>query len=72
MKDFGGRKTEFGIEFFDFDTLGVAPNNPKPNNFRSELAVIVSKNFKTLWENIIQNKTALPIVFILHEGRIII
>lgn len=63
------KKAEFRIKFFDLDSLDQVPNNPKPNHFRSEFAATVSTNLKTLWKNIVQSKTTLPIAFILHEGE---
>ena len=60
-------KTEFGIAFFDFDSLDQLPINPKPNHFRLESNATVSKNVKALWGNIVQNKTALQIALILNE-----
>ena len=62
-------KTEFSITFFDFDSLDQLPINPKPNHFRLESNVTVSTNLKALWENIVRNKTALSIAFILHDGE---
>ena len=38
-KGFWWKKVEFGIEFFNFDSLDQVPNNPKPNHFRSESVV---------------------------------
>ena len=67
MKKFGGKKTEFALEFVDFDSLEQVANNFKPNYCRSESAATVSSNPKILWKNIVQNKTALPTEFISHE-----
>ena len=48
MKEFVGKKTKSGIEFFDFDNLNHIPNNLKTNHFRLKSAATVSTNLKTL------------------------
>ena len=69
MKEAGRKKTEFGIEYFDFYSLDQVPSNPKPNNFRLEPAATVNTYLQAIWQNKVQSKTALPIAFVLPEGE---
>ena len=55
------KKTKFGIAVFDFDSFDQLTINPKPNH----LYYIIIQN-KSI---ISQNKTALPIAFILYKGQ---